>query len=713
MNILQVSNISYQYPHSNKRAVDAVSFSLEKGSYTAILGPNGSGKSTLARLIAGILDTQTGSIQYADESADSAMFSSMSSSVPSGIVFQSPKHQIIAGKVIKDTQFGPENLRLGKEEALQRAKKELLATSLEHKENANTLSLSLGQTQKLALSGILALHPELLILDESVSMIDPECRIEILDYISMLHAGGKTVLTVTHDFDEALRAERIFIMKEGSLVFSLSKDDFLMREDLKKEIFGSSVIQERAAVNAESQEPSVILESVSFGYSAKFLENFSLSIKKGSITAFMGESGSGKSTLFELIAGLLVPSSGSVSTSSTPSLALQDSEGALFEEFAVDDVAFGPRNKGLQGKALFESVKNAMNTVGLDYDLYKEKKTFSLSGGEKRKLALAGIIALDEDIMLFDEPTAGLDPKSRLQMLRSLQSLADSGKTVIFSTHRKDETLAADRTIVLDNGKVSFDSNPFTPHSNAILTSPGTPEAGLLTKIRTGIQGDFALKNTILHKAHPGLKFFIFFTLFTTSIVVQNIAILSVILGLCIVYCTLALYPAGKLVRRIASVLPWLGIFFVFQMIFFGTSSTDTVLWKWSFISLTSAKIELAARTFLHFFAAVITFSVYFYTTEESDIVDGIAVVLKPLSFIGFPVRHLCLLILLVLRFIPLLLDETANIVKTQTIRQGMKKRKGLFKTIRAFIPLFVPLILQTLKRAELLNEAIAARYYQ
>lgn len=718
MNILEVSHISYMYPHAEKKAVNNVSFSLEKGSYTAILGPNGSGKSTLARIAAGILDIQEGSIQ----NSAGTFFEPVrrvrkkniepQSSVPGGIVFQSPKHQIIAGKVIKDVQFGPENLGFVKKDAEQKAKKELLATSLEHKENENTLSLSLGQTQKLALSGILALNPDVLILDESVSMIDPECRLEILDYIDRLHAEGKTILSVTHDLDEALRADRIFIMNEGSLVFSGSKDEFTAHEHFKQDIFGTENITERKNPSRDKKRAAVRLDSVYFGYKDNFLENFSLSFEQGTITAVMGESGSGKSTIFELIAGLLEPSAGTAASLSTPSLALQDSEGALFEEFAVDDAAFGPRNKGLQGKALLERVKTAMNTAGLEYDKYKNKKTFSLSGGEKRKLALAGIIALDEDIMLFDEPTAGLDPKSRLHILSSLQSLADAGKTVIFSTHRKEETHAADRTIVLHNGRISYDSDPFISSSNDGLASHSVPQASILSKIRSGIQGDYADKKTILHAAHPGIKFFAFVSLFTISIAVQDIFLLSIITGLCLVYSLTARYPLLKMIKRIAAVLPWLGIFFVFQMLFFGTAGTDKVFWEWAFISITEAKIQLFIRTVLHFLAAVITFSVYFYSTEESDIVEGIASVLKPAALLGFPARHLCLLILLVLRFIPLLLDETSNIVKTQIIRQGIKKRKGLFKTIRSFIPLFVPLLLQTLKRAELLTEAITARYY-
>ena len=105
----------------------------------------------------------------------------------------------------------------------------------------------------------------------------------------------------------------------------------------------------------------------------------------------------------------------------------------MFEEFAVDDIAFSPRNQGLRGQALLNRVKNAMHYVNLDYEEFKNKKTFELSGGQKRKVSLAGIIALDHDILLFDEPTAGLDPKSRFEVMQTMMKLAKKGKTIIFS----------------------------------------------------------------------------------------------------------------------------------------------------------------------------------------------------------------------------------------------------------------------------------------
>ena len=721
MTILEAVNISYKYPHARENAVHKLSFSIEKGSYTAVLGPNGSGKSTLARLLAGIIEVQDGFITYSPEhpmpDPKTAGYENLRKhpleSVPWGIVFQSPKHQIIAGKVIRDAAFGPGNLGFPRTAAELKADKELTATSLSHKRDANTLALSLGQTQKLALSGVLAMNPEVLILDEAVSMIDPGCRKEILDYIDSLHTLGKTIISVTHDKDEALRSDRILVMNKGSILFSGTPSEFLSASQVQQDIFGTGTIGKRKSARRSAGETAILLDAVSFSYNTKtFFNSVSLSFAKGSLTAVMGESGSGKSTMFELITGLLKPSEGSVSLGGAASLALQDSEAALFEEFAVDDAAFGPGNKGIKGKEMLDKVQNAMNTAGLDYETYKNKRTFSLSGGEKRKLALAGIIALDEDIMLFDEPTAGLDPKSRLNILTALQNLADKGKTIVFSTHRSDEALAADRIITLHDGSVIDDSSPFSPARTDNLKHNSPGEAGILAKIRNSIQGDFEKKNSPVHKAHPAVQFLLFFSLFSLSIILQSIPVLSGVAGLCILYSAAALYPVKKLIRRIMSVMPWIAVFFVFQLLFFGTGSQDTVLWRWGFISITETKLFLTVRTILHFLGAVITFSVYFYSTEESSIIDGLASVLKPLSFIGFPVRHICLLILLVLRFIPLLLDETANILKTQIIRGGIKKQKGFLKTIRAFIPLLTPLILQTLKRAETLTEAITARYY-
>ena len=216
-NILVAENLSYVYEDNNLEAVKNVSLAVSRGSYVAILGLNGSGKSTLARLLCGLLQPTTGKVEVFSENK-----------APIGIVFQSPKNQIIASIVKTDTSFGPENLGFSASETENIVLSSLKAVSLEEKLEDFTSNLSLGQTQKLALAGILSLNPDLLILDESVSMIDPVSRKEILAFLDKLNAQGKTIIHITHDLDEAEKASRILVMEDGVLVRdenSLDKTD--------------------------------------------------------------------------------------------------------------------------------------------------------------------------------------------------------------------------------------------------------------------------------------------------------------------------------------------------------------------------------------------------------------------------------------------------------------------------------------------------------
>jgi energy-coupling factor transport system ATP-binding protein len=139
---------------------------------------------------------------------------------------------------------------------------------------------------------------------------------------------------------------------------------------------------------------------------------------------------------------------------------VQKPEAALFEPYAADDVAFGPRNEGLSGKALVERVRSAMEAAGLPYAAYRDRGTRALSGGEKRKLALAGIIALDPDALLLDEPTSALDPGSRAAVMELIVSLSRAGKAVAFATHSMDEAARADYVAVVAEGRLAAFGRP-------------------------------------------------------------------------------------------------------------------------------------------------------------------------------------------------------------------------------------------------------------
>ena len=711
MSFISVKNLKFSYSDSKIKAIDDVSLSIEKGEYVAILGNNGSGKSTLARLIFGFLEATEGTIEITQ------------SEKPIGFVQQNPKYQIIAGTVEKDTAFGPENLGIPEVEIKTRTQECLNQVELLEKATEKTNALSLGQTQKLALSGILALEPDLLILDEAVSMIDPITRRQILELLEKLNKNGTTIIHITHDLDEAFMAKRIIVMDNGNIIFDGGKEVFRNEQTILNKIFYDfdlSVYNRKLHKSQESQtekEISLVFENINFEYKKNFpvLKNISLAFEKGTITAVMGKSGSGKSTLFEVGSSLLEQTSGKIYSIAKPSLAFQDAESALFESVAADDVAYGPENIGLQGKELKNRVKEAMDNCSIPFDKYKDRPIQNMSGGEKRKLALAGIIAMDSPIIFFDEPGAALDPKSRGQFFGLLQKLSQQGKTIIFSTHRMEEAMAADRIIRLHDGKLSSDSNPVKipiDKSNFTENDRYKNYSSLLSNLRNVSLGEYCKKNSLMHNLFHGSKILVFLAVLIATLAFQNIQLLSFACGISFLYGILAKYPIGKLFARILKMTPWLLLFFAFQVLLFKVAPEDKILWEWNFIKLTQVKLLLGIRMFLHFIGAMVSISVFTYTIEETELVEGMKFILYPLEKLKFNTKIFTVLILIVMRFIPILTEVASHIVKTQIIREGIKSAKGFMGKIKAIMPIIIPLILQSLKRSENLSEALEARYF-
>jgi len=765
-NILVAENLSYVYEDNNLEAVKNVSLAVSRGSYVAILGLNGSGKSTLARLLCGLLQPTTGKVEVFSENK-----------APIGIVFQSPKNQIIASIVKTDTSFGPENLGFSVSETENIVLSSLKAVSLEEKLEDFTSNLSLGQTQKLALAGILSLNPDLLILDESVSMIDPVSRKEILDFLDKLNAQGKTIIHITHDLDEAERASRILVMEDGVLVRdknSLDKTDPFIKShfciddgdigagsgnlDDAVSGAGSSVTavhtvlapsgvsasqadstvsdshtaqasssvpafpagssatathtvlasSEKSAAEASTQQTSLYLKNITFAYPGEnpLYKDFSLSFKAGSLTAIMGKSGGGKSTLFEIASGLLEPQSGEILAIERPVLALQEAESALFENFAADDVAFGPINKGLTGKKLKEKVVSSMELTGLEYSVFGNRNTQALSGGEKRRLSLAGIIALDSPVIIFDEPTAGLDPKGRKQIFETLRKLSNQGKTVIFSTHREEEAKIADRQIKIENGKILFDSEiPPQEIDSEKLTKFETLEgAGLLKKLNGLSMGLYEKKDSVIHKLPPVAKYLVFLGAFLSSIFLKSIPLSLVSLGIALLYAALAKMPFKKPLKSFFGLLPWVLFFLLIQFFFFPINPGDTVLFHFGIIRITVEKILISVKSILHLATAIFMIFGFMYSADEKDILEGFKKLI--------PSKSASLILVMIFRFIPLLADEASLIIKVQLIRGGLGETKGFFNRVRKLLPLFVPLINRTLERSSNMADALTARYF-
>lgn len=745
MSIIEIRDLTFSYPERNLEAVKQVSFSVDKGEYIAILGANGSGKSTLARLICGYLEPSSGSIIRTQD-------------MRMGLVFQSPGDQIVASVVETDTAFGPRNLRCCEEEVMHRTVESLDSVGLLERLLDRTRDLSQGQKQKLGVAGIAALHPAVFVLDESTSMIDPESRCHLLDLMDEWHHQGQTILHITHSLEEAHRAGRVIAMNEGQVIFDGSQQQFMTYTGMEKQLFGEplpvnnfvscpSAQWQPSLENPSDEMPqgfqndaALIFRNMTFAYGQDeftqehqgegkpLFENFSLAVEAGRLTALMGPSGCGKSTLMEIAAGLLSAPVGEVYSNSRPLLALQDSDHGLFEEFAADDVAFGPRNQGIAGKELVQKVQFAMGQVGLPYEKFAERQTMTLSGGEKRKVSLAGIIAMDGQVLLFDEPTAGLDAKSRRKVMEMLLALVKAGKTVLFTTHREDEALVAHRVVklaattpvsikdVLVEESLLQEAASEQTFEEIGMLHQQQPLGGVgLLQFLSSFGRSFSSgsnKPSVIQGLPALAKYLLFFALFIFSFVTKHVVTAGIGVGAVILYGALARYPLKSGFLSILKLIPWLLFFFLIQIFFLPVYDTDKILWEAGFLVITDTKVLSGVLLLLHLTAAFISLSVFVFSISEQEILDGLESLLYPLGKCGLPVRHVTLVAGIVFRFVPLLAQEAALIVKIQLIRGGLGDATGFFAKIRILLPLLIPLTIRTLNQASVLADALTSRYY-
>lgn len=240
---------------------------------------------------------------------------------------------------------------------------------------------------------------------------------------------------------------------------------------------------------------SIRLEDVYYTYSKntpferQALAGVSLTIAKGEIVAVIGHTGSGKSTLVQHLNALLVPDKGGAFideidiTVKNPKakaarqqvgMVFQYPEHQLFAETVFEDIAFGPRNKGFNEEQVLREVKDAMDFVGLDYDAFANRSPFQLSGGQMRRVAIAGVVAMAPDYLVLDEPSAGLDPRSRNAVFREIMSLHKKrGIAIVLVTHSMEEAVKyADRMLVVNRGRILFDGKPasvFKEHADELL----------------------------------------------------------------------------------------------------------------------------------------------------------------------------------------------------------------------------------------------------
>ena len=512
-NLIEVSDLTYRpadLPAEQPDILQGINLTIKTGEFLAIVGENGSGKTTLLKQINGLLLPSTGQIlingldtrEEADRNSILALI---------GMVFQNPADQIVASTVEEDVAFGLENANLPTEIIQKRVAEQLEDAGLESDAARPPHLLSGGQIQRLAMAGVLARSPRILLFDEPTSMLDPLARRSFLQQILQLNQQGMTVVYVTHHMEETVFADQIVVMQAGKIIlkgapdYVFSKKHVLDQARLEPpetliwaEYFRSlgweipksvilpedllSALPEYRGTKLKSSQPTtssipnslISLQDVYYTYLAETLlektalKGASMEISEKAIHGIAGGNGSGKSTLLQHINGILRPSQGRVRVDNLivedertslreiirkVGLVFQSPETQFFETFVGDEIAYGPKQFSMDN--LKERVRNAMAQVGLDFEKFKDRRLGTLSGGEKRKVAIASTLILDQDILLFDEPTAGMDPHSRDELIALFRKLNRQGKTIVIASHRLEELAAITETSsVMKSGKV-------------------------------------------------------------------------------------------------------------------------------------------------------------------------------------------------------------------------------------------------------------------
>jgi energy-coupling factor transport system ATP-binding protein len=588
--MIRIQNLHHRFQREGKAPIHAlrgIDLAIQPGEYVAILGHNGSGKSTLAKHLNGLLLPSEGDVWVKNWNTKSKEhLRPIRSTV--GMVFQTPDNQIVATVVEEDIAFGPENLGVERSEILRRVDWSLDQVEMARFRHRAPHLLSGGQKQRVCIAGVLAMQPEVLVLDEATAMLDPIGRKEVLTIARRLNQErGVTVVAITHFMHEALQAERVVIMSEGQIALQgtprqvfgqieqlrqLHLDvpqvtELALRLHERRPEFPTDIFTTEEMIAALQQhwpelstrstqstqstqgtpsqpstdadladakplgeslgeppgkpmgEPLIDVEHLVHYYmrntplEVKALHDINLAVHKDEIVGIIGHTGSGKSTVVQHFNGLLRAHEGKVRAMGQDlgnsqvdmrqirqrvGLVFQFPESQLFEQYVGDDVAYGPRNLKLNREEVRRRVRKAMESVGLGFEEFKDRLTFTLSGGQMRRVALAGVLALEPEVLVLDEPTAGLDPQGRKQLLRHIVELHRQGVTLIMISHNMEELAAiCNRIYVLSDGRTLLSGTPGEVFGNTPLLHELGLDSPEVTQLFVGL-----VKAGLLPPAH-------------------------------------------------------------------------------------------------------------------------------------------------------------------------------------------------------------------
>jgi energy-coupling factor transport system ATP-binding protein len=486
--LISVRQVSFRYRRATEPAIVDVSLDVYPGQILLIAGPSGCGKSTLLRVLNGLIPATyrgelQGSVRIAGQDARELSLAEIGRIA--GTVLQDPERQIVASHVFEEVAFGLENLGLSVEEIYARVDETLSDLRLSHLKHRETFTLSGGEKQKLAVAGVLALRPQLLLLDEPLANLDPVSARETLEMCRALADAGRSVVIIEHRVEEVLSIapDRVVLMDDGRVVYSGPATGVGAVADPRAVKLPAAVAIQRMAElgvgppavpepEIGPDEPLIELKDVEFGYDERsVLRGVNLTIRHGDRIALLGPNGSGKSTLVKQMIGLLRPRRGTVTLDRKPLAKLSVAQAArsagyvfqspshmLFAPTVQEELSFGPRNIGQSEAEIREHSTEALALM--DLEGAEERPPLTLSFGQQRRLCIASVIVMRARVLLMDEPTAGQDYRSYTQFMDGILRLG-SFAAQVFITHDLDLAISyANRVILFADGQIVADGRP-------------------------------------------------------------------------------------------------------------------------------------------------------------------------------------------------------------------------------------------------------------
>jgi energy-coupling factor transporter ATP-binding protein EcfA2 len=517
--LIQVKNLTYRPIGADHDVLKDINLDIHKEDFILLLGPSGCGKTSLIRCFNGLIPhldegSMQGSVLVDGKETSTHQIHEFASTI--GMVFQNPDDQIVSLRVIDEVAWGVENQGLSHEEIVQRVSQFMELLGITELKDRLTFAISGGQKQKVSIASNLAMLQEVLVLDDPTTDLDPVCKAEVVQTLAHLHQDlEKTLVVIEHDLNDLIElATRIVIMQDGSILYDgLPKEVFFEHYDamaglgvnvpqhveiahaviteegtphlpiLKDEAFQllEDFISRNPAIPSQAPppiekngHPVLNVKNLKYAYNADrpVLRDLTFDIHQGEFLAIVGANGSGKSTLINNLTGLLKPNSGEVWVSGHNTAKVniadlakdigyvfQDPDQQLFASTVWDEVAFSLHVRKTPEEEVERRVKETLESVGLDH--LSERHPFSLSRGQRQKLAVATALVHQPSVILLDEPTTGQDRKSLAGLLGMMNRLNQQGNTTIIITHDMDIVAAyATRMIVMADGEIVLDGRP-------------------------------------------------------------------------------------------------------------------------------------------------------------------------------------------------------------------------------------------------------------